>query len=84
MVIIPTPGHTEQLTNAVQAKNLGVAKIVLQEFLDKEKLLKSVLQLLEPQTIRRTEEVQKEALRHDGLKNAAKAIIAAAHNEQIF
>jgi UDP-N-acetylglucosamine--N-acetylmuramyl-(pentapeptide) pyrophosphoryl-undecaprenol N-acetylglucosamine transferase len=84
MVIIPTPGHTEQLTNAVQAKNLGVAKIVLQEVLDKERLLKSVQQLLQPQTIQRTEEVQKEALKHDGLKNAAKAIVAAANNEQIF
>jgi UDP-N-acetylglucosamine--N-acetylmuramyl-(pentapeptide) pyrophosphoryl-undecaprenol N-acetylglucosamine transferase len=84
MVIIPTPGHTEQLTNAVQTKNLGVAKIILQEVLDKGKLLKSVQQLLQPQTIQRTEEIQKEALKHDGLKNAAKAIVAAANNEQIF
>jgi UDP:flavonoid glycosyltransferase YjiC (YdhE family) len=84
MVIIPTPGHTEQLTNARQAKNLGVAKIVLQEMLDKEKLLKSVKQLLQPQTILRTKEVQKEALKHDGLKNVAEAIVAAANNEQIF
>ena len=84
MVIIPTPGHTEQLTNARQAKNLGVAKIVLQEALNKERLLKSVQQLLQPETIQRTEEVQKEALKHDGLENAAKAIVAAANNEQIF
>jgi UDP:flavonoid glycosyltransferase YjiC (YdhE family) len=84
MVIIPTPGHTEQLTNARQAKNLGVARIVLQEALDKERLLKSVQQLLQPETIQRTEEVQKEALKHDGLENAAKAIVAAANNEQIF
>jgi uncharacterized protein (TIGR00661 family) len=84
MVIIPTPGHTEQLTNADQAKNLGVAKIVLQEMLDKEKLLKSVQQLLQPETIQRAEEVQKEALKHDGLENAAKAIVAVANNEQVF
>ena len=84
MVIIPTPGHTEQLTNAVQAKNLGVAKIVLQEVLNKEELLKSVQQLLQPQTMQRTEEVQREAIKHDGLKNASKAIIAAANNEQVF
>lgn len=84
MVIIPTPGHTEQLTNADHAKNLGVAKIVLQEVLDKEKLLKSVQQILQPETIQRTEEVQKEALKHDGLKNAAKAIVAVANNEQVF
>ena len=84
MVIIPTPGHTEQLTNARQAQNLGLAKIVLQEALDREKLLKSVQQLLQPQTIQHAEEVQKEALKHDGLKNAAEAILAAANNEQIF
>ena len=84
MVIIPTPGHTEQLTNADQAKNLGVAKIVLQEMLDKEKLLKSVQQLLQLETIQRAEEVQKEALKHDGLENAAKAIVAVANNEQVF
>jgi hypothetical protein len=52
--------------------------------LDKEKLLKSVKQLLQPQTILRTKEVQKEALKHDGLKNVAEAIVAAANNEQIF
>lgn len=84
MVIIPTPGHTEQLTNADHAKNLGVAKIVLQEVLDKEKLLKSVQQILQPETIQRTEEVQKEALKQDGLENAAKAIVAVANNEQVF
>jgi UDP:flavonoid glycosyltransferase YjiC (YdhE family) len=63
MVIIPTPGHTEQLTNAVQAKNLGVAKIVLQDTLNKERLLKCVQKLIQPETIRHTEEVQKEALK---------------------
>ncbi len=84
MVIIPTPGHTEQLTNAGQAKNLGVAKIVLQESLDKENLLKSVQQLLQARTIQRAEEVQEEALKYDGLKNAAEAIVAVANNEQIF
>jgi len=84
MIIIPTPGHTEQLTNARQAENLGVARIVLQEMLDKEKLLRSVQQMLRPETIRYIEEIQKEALKYDGLENAVKEIVAAAKNEQLF
>ena len=84
MIIIPTPGHTEQLTNARQAKNLGVAKIVLQEMLDKTKLLKCVRQMLQPDTIRRTEEIQREALKYDGLESAAKEIIAAAESKQML
>jgi UDP:flavonoid glycosyltransferase YjiC (YdhE family) len=84
MIIIPTPGHTEQLTNARQAKNLGVARIVLQEMLSKEKLLKNVQQLLQPKIQRRAEEIQKEALKHDGLETVAKEIMLAAKNEQVF
>ncbi len=84
MIIIPTPGHTEQLTNARQAKNLGVAKIVLQEMLDKTKLLKCVQQMLQPDTIQRTEEIQREALKYDGLESATKEIIAAAESKQLF
>jgi uncharacterized protein (TIGR00661 family) len=84
MIIIPTPGHTEQLTNARQAKNLGVAKIVLQEMLDKTKLLKCVQQMLQPDIIHRTEEIQREALKYDGLESATKEIIAAAESKQML
>jgi len=84
MIIIPTPGHTEQLTNARQAKNLGIARIVLQEMLNKENLLKNVQQILQPKIQHRAEEIQKEALKHDGLETVAKEIMLAAKNEQVF
>lgn len=84
MIIIPTPGHTEQLTNARQAKNLGIARIILQEMLNKEKLLKNVQQILQPKIQHRAEEIQKEALKYDGLEAVAKEIMLAAKNEQVF
>lgn len=84
MIIIPTPGHTEQLTNARQAKNLGIARIILQEMLNKENLLKNVQQLLQPKIQHRAEEIQKEALKHDGLETVAKEIMLTAKNEQVF
>jgi UDP:flavonoid glycosyltransferase YjiC (YdhE family) len=84
MILIPTPNHTEQLINARQAKNLGTAKIIQQEELSKDKLLITVQQILENNTLERLEEVQKEALKHDGLANAVKIIIETAKNKQVF
>jgi UDP-N-acetylglucosamine--N-acetylmuramyl-(pentapeptide) pyrophosphoryl-undecaprenol N-acetylglucosamine transferase len=78
IVLIPTPNHTEQLTNAKQADSLGVAKIVLQEKLSKEKLLTCIQELLQPKAVDRISEVQKEALKYNGLENAVKAVIEVA------
>jgi UDP:flavonoid glycosyltransferase YjiC (YdhE family) len=77
-ILIPTPNHTEQLSNAKQAENLGVAKIVLQERLGKGKLLESVQQILLAETLDRLAEVQKEAVEYDGLENAVKTVIEVA------
>jgi UDP-N-acetylglucosamine--N-acetylmuramyl-(pentapeptide) pyrophosphoryl-undecaprenol N-acetylglucosamine transferase len=77
-ILIPTPNHTEQLTNAKQAENLGVAKIVLQERLTKEKLLKNIQHLLQTEAVERLREVQDEALKYDGLENAVKTVIEVA------
>lgn len=77
-ILVPTPNHTEQLSNAKQAENLGVAKIVLQERLGKGKLLESVQQILLAETLDRLAEVQKEAVEYDGLENAVKTVIEVA------
>jgi len=77
-ILVPTPNHTEQLSNAKQAENLGVAKIVLQERLGKGKLLESVQQILQAETLDRLAEVQKEAVKYDGLENAVKTVIEVA------
>jgi UDP-N-acetylglucosamine--N-acetylmuramyl-(pentapeptide) pyrophosphoryl-undecaprenol N-acetylglucosamine transferase len=84
MILVPTPSHTEQLSNSKQAENLGVAKTIQQEELSKEKLLKSVQQLLESKVHERLKEVQKETLKHDGLENAVKTIIEMAEHKQVF
>jgi UDP:flavonoid glycosyltransferase YjiC (YdhE family) len=78
MVLIPTPGHTEQISNAKQAENVGVAKIVLQERLSKQRMLDKIRESLEKEMVERAKEVQLEALKHDGLENAVKEIITAA------
>jgi UDP:flavonoid glycosyltransferase YjiC (YdhE family) len=78
MVLIPTPGHTEQISNAKQAENIGVAKIVLQERLSKQRMLDKIRESLEKEMVERAKEVQVEALKHDGLENAVKEIITAA------
>jgi UDP-N-acetylglucosamine--N-acetylmuramyl-(pentapeptide) pyrophosphoryl-undecaprenol N-acetylglucosamine transferase len=75
VILVPTPNHTEQLSNANQAENLGVAKIILQERLSKEKLLENVRQMLQARMLERLERTQEEALKHDGLENAMKTII---------
>jgi len=84
MIIVPTPSHTEQLSNARQVKNLGVAKIIQQEELSKEKLLKNVQQILESEIPERLKEVQKEAVKHDGLEDAVKTVIEMAEKRQVF
>jgi UDP:flavonoid glycosyltransferase YjiC (YdhE family) len=78
MVLIPTPGHTEQISNAKQAENIGVAKIVLQERLSKQRMLDKIRESLEKEMVERAKEVQLEALKHNGLENAVKEIITAA------
>ncbi|NWG11638.1 hypothetical protein HXY33_07865 [Candidatus Bathyarchaeota archaeon] len=74
MILIPTPSHTEQLINAKQAKNLGIAEIIQQEKLTREKLLTTIQHVLKSQIFKRAEEVQQEALKHSGLENAVKII----------
>lgn len=78
MTIIPTPGHTEQIGNAKRAEDIGVAKVVLQERLTRERLLNSVQETLRDEMKEKATQVQVEALRHDGLENAVKAVVKAA------
>jgi len=78
MILVPTPSHTEQLNNAKQAGKLGVAKVVEQKKLNKEKLLENVQQVLESEIPERLKQVQKEVLEYNGLENAVRAIIETA------
>jgi len=78
IVLIPTPNHTEQVTNARQAQNLGVAQIVLQEWLTKQNLLDKIHQSLENKARAEIARIQEEALKHDGLENTLNTIIELA------
>ena len=84
MILVPTPSHTEQLSNAKQAADLGVAKVIQQENVSREKILEKVQQIIESSIPERLREVQKEVLRYDGLKNAVRTIIETAQNRQVF
>jgi UDP-N-acetylglucosamine--N-acetylmuramyl-(pentapeptide) pyrophosphoryl-undecaprenol N-acetylglucosamine transferase len=78
MIIIPTPGHTEQLSNAKQAEDIGVAKVMLQDRLSKEALLGRVEEILRGRMVEKALEVQEEALKYDGLENAVNTVIEVA------
>ncbi|MGQ9506255.1 MAG: UDP-N-acetylglucosamine--N-acetylmuramyl-(pentapeptide) pyrophosphoryl-undecaprenol N-acetylglucosamine transferase [Candidatus Bathycorpusculaceae bacterium] len=84
LILIPTPSHTEQLSNAKQAEELGIAKTIQQEKLSKEKLLKSVEWMLNSKVPERLKEVQKEVLNYNGLSKAVETIIEIVENKQIF
>jgi len=84
MILIPTPSHTEQISNAKQVADLGAAKILLQEKLNKEKLLRGVQQILESEIPERVKEIQKEVLKYNGLEKAVNTVIEVAENKQVF
>jgi UDP-N-acetylglucosamine--N-acetylmuramyl-(pentapeptide) pyrophosphoryl-undecaprenol N-acetylglucosamine transferase len=78
MILIPTPSHTEQLSNAKQAADLGIAKVIQQENVTKEKLLEKVEQILKSDMHEKLVEVQKEVLKYDGLEKAVDIITQIA------
>ena len=84
MILIPTSNHTEQLNNAKQAKDFGIAKIILQKDLTKEILLANVKQILENGTPEKAKDVQEKVSSYDGLKNAVKSIVESVKNKQTF
>jgi UDP-N-acetylglucosamine--N-acetylmuramyl-(pentapeptide) pyrophosphoryl-undecaprenol N-acetylglucosamine transferase len=74
IVLVPTPGHTEQINNAKQAQDLGVAKILLQNELSKDTLLKTVQQVLGSGTEEKLKLIQEEVLQYDGLEEIVTTI----------
>jgi UDP:flavonoid glycosyltransferase YjiC (YdhE family) len=84
VVLVPTPSHTEQINNAKQAKDLGVAKVLLQKDLSKLELLRLIQQALGDETQERLKAIQRQVSRYDGVKEAVRTITAIAKNEQSF
>jgi UDP-N-acetylglucosamine--N-acetylmuramyl-(pentapeptide) pyrophosphoryl-undecaprenol N-acetylglucosamine transferase len=80
VILIPTPGHTEQINNARQAERIGVAKILLQDRLNRQRMLEKVKETMNNEVVEKATEVQEEAIKYDGLENAVKEIMAAARD----
>jgi UDP-N-acetylglucosamine--N-acetylmuramyl-(pentapeptide) pyrophosphoryl-undecaprenol N-acetylglucosamine transferase len=74
IILVPTPGHTEQISNAKQAKDLGVARIIPQQDLNKEELLKSVRQVLKSGNQEKLKTIQEEVSRYDGVEEVVQTI----------
>lgn len=82
MILIPTPSHTEQLNNAAKAVELGIAKVVTQEKLSTLELLETIQKMLEEKQFqKRTEQIQRKALRLKGLETAVKTITKIAEGD---
>ncbi len=73
-ILVPTPSHTEQINNAKQASDLGVARILLQENLNRQELLKGVKQILEGGPQEKLKTIQQEVLQYDGVEEAVQTI----------
>jgi UDP-N-acetylglucosamine--N-acetylmuramyl-(pentapeptide) pyrophosphoryl-undecaprenol N-acetylglucosamine transferase len=78
IILVPTPNHTEQFNNCKKAAELGVAEIIQQEDLTVDSLLAAVQKVLEKRFQQRTEQLQKEISKWNGLEIATKIIAEAA------
>lgn len=79
LILVPTPNHSEQLNNAKRAVELGIAEMVDQENLTKEKLLTTVERMLEGSGFQeRVECIQVEALKLNGVEKTVKIITEAS------
>jgi UDP:flavonoid glycosyltransferase YjiC (YdhE family) len=79
-ILVPTPSHTEQINNAKQATDLGVARILMQKDLSREGLLSIIRQVLEDGTREKLKRIQRQVLEYDGIQEAVRTIKAVAKN----
>ncbi len=83
MVLIPTPGHTEQLNNAYRVKELGLAEVLDQEDVSKKALATVIRKVLSDENYkRRIEEAQRETSGLNGLKSVVDTIIHVVENSK--
>lgn len=76
LILIPTPGHTEQINNAKKAAEMGIAYVFEQENLTRRTLLRTIRKMLDlDQFLERAKRIQKDVLRLNGLETAVKTIM---------
>jgi UDP-N-acetylglucosamine--N-acetylmuramyl-(pentapeptide) pyrophosphoryl-undecaprenol N-acetylglucosamine transferase len=79
MILVPTPSHTEQLNNAKNAVELGIAKMIEQCDLNKNVLLATVGKILENSRFQeRAEQIKEDVIKLNGLETAVQTIVDVA------
>jgi len=79
LILVPTPNHTEQLNNAKNAVELGIAEMIEQDDLNKHALLATVGKILENSRFQeRAEQIQEDVIKLNGLKTAVQTIVDVA------
>ena len=82
MLIIPTPGHTEQMLNALRAKRLRIAEVLLQDEICVEKVRRALRSLLEEEEYRKSiREVEAVASKLDGVGEVVKAVLELSRGD---
>ena len=77
-ILVPTPNHTEQLNNAKNAVELGVAEMIGQDDLNRHLLLATIQKILEnTQLQEKTKQIQDDVMRSNGLETALQIIVEA-------
>ncbi len=81
LILVPTPSHTEQLNNARRAVQLGIAEMIEQKDLNKETLFETIQKMLgKPHFQEKIEQIQREALKLNGVEVAVRTILEAKEN----
>jgi len=81
LILVPTPSHTEQFNNAKRAVELGIAKMIEQEDLNRETLLAAIQELLgNTEFHERVEQIQREVLELNAVETAIQTIAEVAEN----
>lgn len=76
MILIPTPSHTEQTNNAKRAQEMGIAEVIEQSDVNKEKLLKTVNRVLFDDSYKRNvKKIRENTVGMNGLKVIVETII---------
>ncbi len=81
-ILIPTPAHTEHEINARSAEEMGIAKIIRQDELNKENILRAINEILQSDTYKkRTSFIQKKILKNNSVDLIINEICALAEEK---
>ncbi len=84
MILIPAPGQTEQITNARQAHLIGIAEIIPQDQLTRDRLLETVRRVFDSDMPEKSEQIARDVKRYDGLTNAVQIATSKAKSVKAF